>query len=1327
MSGDSASGARKTLTCLVLMLAVSAIGAVKSQKPSSAATAGALPASPALVLPLQRTAYLIGERIPLAVADSPAGKPAKLEAVNADGRVLLHDGAAAPLWWDTARMAPGDYALELNGQPLGLRITLVSPIRPSAAAVADEALPPQPDFGKEKDPQKRAELERAHWDRVDATLRETGLTCCVAMGAESAGLYGRNMDVMTRNGVMLMVNPDTRPISFNPVGNDPDELDGMVQRMALTAAANSRYPTFGGFCFGWDTCGYAVTGRKMLLVYWGWGAQEKALRAYIERADQRKMAQFTKRTGLKPVEEQEYVSYLLSIGRPEFAPYIDLPTRRWVEAIAANTKPMPQAERAAFERRLDAWSSYLMGLYRECYTRYVRELRSVEPTLRHTGSVQSDHAPVRSGQDFATAYQPLDFRYQSTWNDQVGGPDYAYQWLHVAGLLNMNRDGKPLWISNAHAGAHGRSAWPGKMTRVAAHDLIYGANGIGFALEGFSTLNGGLGSSWATAGKGAGAADVLSGKDFLDRFACLAVHGRPRGVGVLWSQRQYGRQHVTMGFGCAAFQAQVSLARLGYSPRFVTEDDLAEGRLADLKALLIAGQTVPLPEAAQAGLERFVAGGGLVVVDGSTSITVPGARKADVAFPFRLPGKTHNMDAPLMIDGDAHQAELWHRKNAPPLLAAFGATGRAVLAPQTGADSPVSVFTIDGGEATYLVAVNDSYIKTQADWYQVRERLVPVGQLPQGAHLYDATEEKALGPAGPFDCDLSATTARVCALLPRAMGDTALAVTQQTQAGGELFVQVGFRDATGAALKAVIPFQLCLKRPDGKVHQAFWRSTDREGTFAMAIPIPANSPAGKWSIEARNQLTGQVAALPVTVTEAKGGPTAEPIADRVVVRNGAAIESALAKGAEIVVPIADSPQAEALAKAADQLKAALATRGVNTTIWRNPPMATYTLGYDPNQDQLDENAKVDRGEAIGALKRTTLNGNDWFGGVQSGFRFPKPVVLLDLAGQKGDAPLVEGGLTRSGVLWPVVDASFPGPGRAVVQAIPWAFAPRTAAIVVQATDEEGLIAGVRALAAGALPTDRLTPGISAVRDRLWREHFVGGPPEIPKVAGLTATGLTVRDEPKPFRISFPGPKPPAPGELPRQEPKPRPAIAVPGVLEPKAFASLYRVGEDWVDGMTAGSLIFDLRFAEALETTVSAKQAGTYALTIEGVFRYNDRFPRSQAQWEAVLQVYRALVSTPARRPMVVAVEIDGKPAGELKPVTSEERDVPTNTRPGWEKAPPTTVREEVVTRLAGELKLPAGESRLRLIHRNIVDGRIERVTVGAASPSSPTASSPTP
>jgi hypothetical protein len=395
------------------------------------------PANAALVLPMDRTAYFIGEKVPLALS-SPGD--CKLEAVNSTGRTTLYSGPAGALWLDTSRLAAGDYALELNGAKVVERFTLKSPLRKSAGSLQDEIIP----------------HEKMTADEAARVLKESGLTACFSLGASDMG-RAPVLDAMARAGTLMLVNPETRPTSFFPPFNHPEELDGMSQRMILTAQANGRYPNFGGFCFGWDTTGFAVGGRKGLMTYWGWGDKTQALRSYIGRMDQHKLDEFTRRTGLKPVSEAEYLAYLLAIGRPEFGTAIDLPTKLWLEEIARHTQPMPEAERADFEKRLDAWSGYLMQHYNEVYGTIARNLRSVDPALRNSSSVQSDHAAVRMGQYFPSAYAPLDFQYQSTWNDQVGGPDYLYQWLLLDALLEMEREGKPTWISNALAAAHHRA------------------------------------------------------------------------------------------------------------------------------------------------------------------------------------------------------------------------------------------------------------------------------------------------------------------------------------------------------------------------------------------------------------------------------------------------------------------------------------------------------------------------------------------------------------------------------------------------------------------------------------------------------------------------------------------------------------------------------------------------------------------------------------------------------------------------------------------------------------------------------------------------------
>ena len=62
----------------------------------------------ALVLPLDRTAYFVGELVPLAL--SGFSGEVQLEALHRDGRVVLYSGPAAACC-SIPRLAPGDYRL----------------------------------------------------------------------------------------------------------------------------------------------------------------------------------------------------------------------------------------------------------------------------------------------------------------------------------------------------------------------------------------------------------------------------------------------------------------------------------------------------------------------------------------------------------------------------------------------------------------------------------------------------------------------------------------------------------------------------------------------------------------------------------------------------------------------------------------------------------------------------------------------------------------------------------------------------------------------------------------------------------------------------------------------------------------------------------------------------------------------------------------------------------------------------------------------------------------------------------------------------------------
>jgi hypothetical protein len=516
----------------------------------------------------------------------------------------------------------------------------------------------------------------------------------------------------------------------------------------------------------------------------------------------------------------------------------------------------------------------------------------------------------------------------------------------------------------------------------------------------------------------------------------------------------------------------------------------------------------------------------------------------------------------------------------------------------------------------------------------------------------------------------------------------------------------------------VLPFHVAVRRPDGSAFMELYRATGADGDFALALAIPANAVPGDWSVVVRSQLDGATATLPVAVQAAPPAPYASPVTETVVVHGKAVIDGLLARGQKLAVPVFDSPQAPLVLAAAEKLRETLAARGVEVEIIRGPALGVYTVSYEPTDTQKAENAKIERGELFGRIKRETVNGNDW-AAVLAGWRFGRPVVLFDLAGAKDD-PVAESA-ADAGLLWPAADAAFPGAGKAVVHGVRWMLGPRVDAIVIQAADAAGLLAGAAAMA--NLPEDRLTPGIEAARAELWRERGIGGRPARPAVEGLTSQGLKAGRSPSPLAVQFPDARPPSADAVRPPAKTVRAATAVPAAFGPKQFVSFMPDGDKWVEAGTADMLIPDLRFSAGILLVVEAKQGGKMKVVARGLFRYSDAKPCWQAQWEDIIDLGEKLVPK-ERRPMAIDVLVGGKPAGRLVPSHTEQKEVPLELAAPTAGLKPKTAVEEVVTELAGDVELPAGRQEVLLVHRHIVDGKLDAVGVGMDPPAPPAAKS---
>ncbi len=172
-------------------------------------------ADPTVSLPLDRAAYIVGERVPLALVGADGEVKVEL-AGEAGPPLLVYQGRPNPLVMSTGSLAAGSYTFLVNGQPTGVELTLASPIRKSPGAITDESMPSPPQLPPDisRDPAKKAAALAAWRKTVQQTFRETGIDVAFSMCASEIDREPL-LDQFTAASAMLYANPYTRPMSFN--------------------------------------------------------------------------------------------------------------------------------------------------------------------------------------------------------------------------------------------------------------------------------------------------------------------------------------------------------------------------------------------------------------------------------------------------------------------------------------------------------------------------------------------------------------------------------------------------------------------------------------------------------------------------------------------------------------------------------------------------------------------------------------------------------------------------------------------------------------------------------------------------------------------------------------------------------------------------------------------------------------------------------------------------------------------------------------------------------------------------------------------------------
>jgi hypothetical protein len=302
----------------------------------------------------------------------------------------------------------------------------------------------------------------------------------------------------------------------------------------------------------------------------------------------------------------------------------------------------------------------------------------------------------------------------------------------------------------------------------------------------------------------------------------------------------------------------------------VLDEDVVDGTLAaDHKAVVLTSLDY-LDAQVVAALERFAAGGGLVLLTGDCTVPVRGAIKLPVSP--RMPDQAR-------ID-ELSKAGRWgemgpytttakYFAGALPLARAIQAElDKAGIRPFFICDQSGIIATRQAaGDSEYLFAVNAT-----PDDSDPKERITPKAaavtiKLPaDGRPVYDAVVGGAVRELAMQGTQLAGNfrfgpgQMRVFARTACPIGGVRVATpvlhSELVRDVAPLRVDVAAAlvDERGGLLGAAVPLHIRLLDPLGATRFELYRATQL-GQFTTSLPLAANDPAGRWTVVVRDLLS----------------------------------------------------------------------------------------------------------------------------------------------------------------------------------------------------------------------------------------------------------------------------------------------------------------------------------------------------------------------------------------------------------------------------------------------------------------------------------------
>jgi hypothetical protein len=421
------------------------------------------------------------------------------------------------------------------------------------------------------------------------------------------------------------------------------------------------------------------------------------------------------------------------------------------------------------------------------------------------------------------------------------------------------------------------------------------------------------------------------------------------------------------------FGAHQALLRAGY-PAHIIQDTVLPKLIDNYKVLVVTGQTHPLSREAQQAVERFVAGGGQVVVDRSTTVSFPNAitHQAKLGaedirtFLYLTEEKAKTTADQLeasryLTNRHGPFGDQLYREAVEPMRKAMSKTS---VQPAVECDAPdlaigrhISgdgqlIMVLNGHEELHEVPVDGKYPKFN---YAPYNATLALRGIEGDSIVYEISAldwgsvRLVESPDRPIHASFEAGEMKLYLVAP----ETPKALTcDATYQSGALHVQARLERP-----QMPWPIQVTVTGPQGGIVYQVWRSFDARGGYREIFPLGGNSADGLYGIHISSPV-GELMArsqIPVTTEPAE----ASAITDAVRVFDAEALRRFVAGKPQVVIAVASDEQQQV----AEQLARLLSDGGIKPKIvgesqvvrkvryprvW-NPYLTVYSPGGETKQ------------------------------------------------------------------------------------------------------------------------------------------------------------------------------------------------------------------------------------------------------------------------------------------------------------------------------------------------------------------------------------------